>query len=96
MNLLCTLLGHQRALPAVHNDGVFFTSCTRCGVDMTRERRGPWRAVPPGMQVVWRTPAEHRAIYGEGNRSMADPGLIKGAALQPLHEPLTPGDGGNS
>ncbi len=93
MNLLCTLMGHQRALPAVHNAGYAFTRCTRCGADLMRERRGPWRAVPPGMQVVWRTPAEHRASHREGKPPMADPGLIKGAALQPLHGPPTPGDG---
>ena len=53
MNLLCRMGRHRAGEERVWNDGWFFGSCSRCGIDLlTRGRR--WHRVPSGYRVVWR------------------------------------------
>ena len=53
MNLLCRMGRHLPGEERVWNDGWFFGSCSRCGIELlSRGRR--WHRVPPGYRVVWR------------------------------------------
>ena len=71
MNLLCRILDHRRALPVIHNHGLLFATCQRCGADLVREPRAPWRAVPRGFRVVWKEQGRH-AIAPGGNFATRD------------------------
>ena len=57
MGVLCSL-GRHEALPSdVWNDGFYFSSCRHCDRALVR-RRGRWRTVPKGYQVVWKPRTE--------------------------------------
>lgn len=53
MSLLCRLGKHRPASVRTWNDGLHFSRCVACGVDLVRGP-GQWRPAPPGTRVVWR------------------------------------------
>ena len=69
MRLFCSLGWHHPKGAARWNNGYYFTRCARCGHDLVRTARGPWR-VPQGHRVVW------PAGSGEGPDG-AEPPLAK-------------------
>ncbi len=55
MTLLCSVVGHSAGTTHLHNQGLDFCACHRCGCDLIRaEREGEWTEVPKGFRVVWR------------------------------------------
>jgi hypothetical protein len=61
MKLICKLLGHRPATE-VWNEGLYFATCTRCHIDVIRQRGSEWTAVPAGLRVV-RHPPGHQGIH---------------------------------
>jgi hypothetical protein len=56
MSLLCFAAKHAARTGEIWNQGLYFSSCRRCGCDMVRADR-VWERVPHGFRIVWR-PAE--------------------------------------
>jgi hypothetical protein len=54
MRLLCTVGRHQPNHARIYNDGLYFSACDRCGVDLIQRPAQPWRTVPKGHAVVWK------------------------------------------
>lgn len=53
-SILCALGLHKPRRKATSNQGVLFSQCKRCGIDLIRRPGEEWRRVPKGMRVVWR------------------------------------------
>ncbi|HYI38899.1 MAG TPA: hypothetical protein VE053_01115 [Allosphingosinicella sp.] len=58
MHIFCRA-GHHSARPStLCNQGIYFSTCSRCDRDMIRTRAG-WKRLAPGFRVVWK-PAVRR------------------------------------
>lgn len=53
MSLLCFAGKHAARTGEIWNQGLYFSSCRRCGCDMVRADR-TWEPVPHGFKIVWR------------------------------------------
>ncbi|MBA4089097.1 MAG: hypothetical protein C0494_00715 [Sphingobium sp.] len=59
------ILGYHRADPAAAwNDGIGFSRCLGCGVELVQRPRAGWSPVPRGYAVVWRPTAERPVLAG--------------------------------
>lgn len=57
--------GYHRVDPAAAwNDGIGFSRCLRCGVELVQRPGARWTPVPRGYAVVWRPLAERPALAG--------------------------------
>lgn len=55
MSMICRLLGHAARPAHHHNQGLDFSICARCAIDLIRESgEEEWRLLPRGTRVVWR------------------------------------------
>lgn len=54
-SILCRLGIHKASDEVVENQGVEFSSCTRCGTELIRREGKDWSQVPKGKRVVWRS-----------------------------------------
>jgi hypothetical protein len=53
MSFLCFAGKHAARTGEIWNQGLFFSSCRRCGCDMVRADK-VWEPVPRGFRIVWR------------------------------------------
>ena len=53
MSLLCLAGKHAARTGEIWNQGLYFSSCRRCGCDMVRADK-VWETVPRGFRIVWR------------------------------------------
>lgn len=53
MSLLCFAGKHAARTGEIWNQGLYFSSCRRCGCDMVRADE-VWAPVPHGFRIVWR------------------------------------------
>lgn len=53
MYLLCFAGKHAARTGEIWNQGLYFSSCRRCGCDMVRADK-VWEPVPHGFRIVWR------------------------------------------
>jgi hypothetical protein len=53
MSLLCFAGKHAARPSEIWNQGLYFSSCRRCGCDMVRADK-VWEPVPHGFRIVWR------------------------------------------
>jgi hypothetical protein len=53
MSLLCFAGKHAARPSEIWNQGLYFSSCRRCGCDMVRADK-VWEPVPNGFRIVWR------------------------------------------
>jgi len=53
MSLLCKLGIHRADTPGIWNDGLFFSTCARCGAELIRRPDESWTRVPRNYEVVW-------------------------------------------
>jgi hypothetical protein len=53
MSLLCFVGKHTGCPSEIWNQGLYFSSCRRCGCDMVRADT-VWEPVPHGFRIVWR------------------------------------------
>lgn len=58
MKLRCLALRHP-AGAATFNEGLYFSACRHCGVDLIRHRGAGWQPVPRGFRVAWRAEGQH-------------------------------------
>lgn len=55
MHILCRA-GRHRARPStLCNQGIYFSTCSRCDRDMVRSG-ARWKRIAPGFRVVWKRP----------------------------------------
>ncbi|WP_416464972.1 hypothetical protein [Sphingomonas sp. VDB2] len=58
--------GYHRADPAAAwNDGIGFSRCLGCGVELVQRPGARWTPVPRGYAVVWRPLSERPALAGQ-------------------------------
>lgn len=62
MSLLCFGGKHAARAGEIWNQGLYFSSCRRCGCDMIRADK-EWEAVPHGFRIVWR-PVRRSGLAG--------------------------------
>jgi hypothetical protein len=53
MSLRCLAGKHAARTGETWNQGLYFSSCRRCGCDMVRAEK-IWETVPQGFRIVWR------------------------------------------
>ena len=59
MSIRCRILGHMPNGPGVYNEGLYFSRCDRCGVDLFRQKVGNWSPLPRQLRVKWDTKGSH-------------------------------------
>lgn len=58
MKVRCLAMRHPPAA-ITFNQGLYFTTCRDCGVELVRERDMAWRKVPRGFRISWRAEGQH-------------------------------------
>jgi hypothetical protein len=82
MSLLCFAGKHAAHTGETWNQGLYFSSCRRCGCDMVRADR-IWKPVPHGFKIVWR-PVERPEQAGRKQVIRNLPMVIPQGAVEPL------------
>jgi hypothetical protein len=63
MSLSCRLGSHVAQARPIWNDGICFSTCTRCGCALVRRASSTWERPPSGYRVVWKPrPPDRRRI----------------------------------
>lgn len=75
MSLLCRLGGHTPIPSQIWNCGYYFSRCSVCDCEMIG-RGGRWRAVPRGLQVVWRPRTENDSEWTPWAPGKTEPGRL--------------------
>jgi hypothetical protein len=58
MKLRCLALRHPAGTVTL-NEGLYFSTCRHCGIDLIRQRGAAWQPVPRGFRVAWRAEGQH-------------------------------------
>lgn len=82
MSLLCFAGKHAARTGETWNQGLYFSSCRRCGCDMVRADK-VWEPVPLGFRIVWRLVQRP----GPAGRKEVVPNLPMVIPLRPVEPP---------
>ncbi len=65
MKLRCLARGHRPAA-TIFNEGLYFSTCRDCDVELIRQRGADWQKVPRGFRVTWRAQGSHSLPPAKG------------------------------
>lgn len=57
MHILCRAGRHRARPSSLCNQGLYFSTCSRCDQDMVRSGTR-WKRIQPGFRVVWKRPMQ--------------------------------------
>ena len=75
MKLRCLARGHRPAA-IIFNEGVYFSTCCDCDVELIRQRGADWQKVPRGFRVTWRAQGSHSLPPLKGMNRRHRPGAF--------------------
>jgi hypothetical protein len=87
MSLRCLAGKHAARTRETWNQGLYFSSCRRCGCDMVRAEK-IWETVPQGFRIVWRR-VERPEQAGTAQVSRNGPVVILQGQCPPESAPLS-------